>query len=297
LADRATRDCLDDVAARARGKRVVVCLSGGLDSSLIAALAAQTIPSLTAVTYTYGDRAGAPSDDAVAAEQLANHLGIAHRVVTATDTQIMGVIPRALRDGQDWRDFNVHCAIVNTLLADAISADSVDGDDIIVLTGDLMNEVFADYTPVQYGGNTYYSLPHLPVDRLRSVLVRGVQVGDREIGVFARKHLTVIQPYADATEHLLKLPTTMSKVEAIRALAGPLLPPYVYDRPKVRAQIGDDTVSRGVLPLLIQRGWDQARLTRTFCELFAVASPTDLARFIRAGTYRYPDAANRSRRP
>ena len=60
----------------------------------------------------------------------------------------------ALCYGQDWRDFNVHCAIVNEIVARGHPATTRPrtGARPFVLTGDLANELLADYTPVPYDG-------------------------------------------------------------------------------------------------------------------------------------------------
>jgi asparagine synthetase B (glutamine-hydrolysing) len=179
-----------------RDRRVAVCLSGGLDSGVVAALARKYFPALTAYTYSF-TAPGAPlSEDAVYAEQLAGFLGIPFRFVPATADDLHAVVDDALCYGQDWRDFNVHCAIVNELVARAIRRDAeASGAPMpLVLTGDLANEFLADYEPVPYGGREYYTLPRLQPFELRQVLIRGLDSGDREVGIFNRHGLDVVQP-------------------------------------------------------------------------------------------------------
>jgi Asparagine synthase len=265
--------------------RVAVCLSGGLDSALIAALARDHLPDVTTYTYGYDDGSGEAGPDVDGAEHLANWLGLPHRVVTADRNDVLGVVPAALRDGQDWRDFNVHCAIVNELLAKAIAGHEPNAH---VLTGDLMNEIVGDYTPVTYGERQFYPLPAVAPDRLRIALVRGIQCGDREVGVFAAHGLTVHQPYSLIGDDLLSLPGTVTKPDIIRSLAGDLLPARAYSRPKARAQIGAPTARTGVLPLLVDAGRYGQALEAEFLRAIGAPPTQRLGRRIRNGIYQFP---------
>jgi asparagine synthetase B (glutamine-hydrolysing) len=268
---------------------VAVCLSGGLDSGLIAALVREHFPQVRAYTYTYDDHTGQLSPDAVAAEQLARRLDIPFRLVTADADKILAALPRAFRYGQDWRDFNVHCAIVNELLAEAIATDMTAADKpVLVFTGDLMNELLADYTPVPYRGQDFYPLPAVPVDHVRLGLVRGLQCGDREVGVFAARGLITVQPYAQVCDDLLHVPASLTKPAVIQSLAGALLPDDAYERPKARAQIGSPTATTGILPLLVDTGRVGVRLEQEFRQALGVTDDCSLSGRIRAGVYRFP---------
>jgi asparagine synthetase B (glutamine-hydrolysing) len=260
---------------------VAVCLSGGADSSVIAAYTRQQFPRAVAYSYSFGD--DRLSEDAAAAQHVAAHLGMPFRLVRADRQDLLDVLPHAILHGQDWRDFNVHAAVVNELLANAIAADHPQG--ALVFTGDLMNEFLADYTPVTYADTVYYRLPNIPPDRMRAHLARGVQTGDREIGVFAAHGLTVVQPYCWATAELLALPEPVSKPLLMAGLARHRLPNHTPHRPKVRAQIGDLTADTGVLPQLLQAGIDQRWLEAHFRSALGVRSPADLRRTIRGGIH------------
>jgi asparagine synthetase B (glutamine-hydrolysing) len=274
-------------------RSVAICLSGGLDSGLIAALARKYFPRLTGYTYSFSGPGVPHSEDAIYAERLASVLGIPFRLVPATADDLAEAVEPALRYGQDWRDFNVHCAIVNDILARAIRSDADhSGEPMpLVLTGDLANEFLADYEPVPYGGKDYYQLPRMEPFELRRVLVRGLDSGDREVGVFNHHGLDVVQPYGLVAEQYHRLPRTFiggkaSKQVLVRKIAGDLLPAFVYDRPKVRAQVGDATANTGILPLLIQRGQGAEWMRRAFCRLFNIDGVAFLDRFIRGGRYR-----------
>ncbi|GLX06604.1 asparagine synthase-related protein [Microbispora sp. NBRC 16548] len=269
---------------------VAICLSGGADSSLIAAYARRYLPNhtLTAYTYSYTGGGTGLSQDAAAAQRIAAHLGLPIRLVAADTDAILQALPRALTYGQDWRDFNVHAAIVNDLLAAAIAADHPTVPRPLVITGDLMNELLGDYSPVTYAGDTYYRLPRLDPGKLRVSLTRGIQTGDREVGVFNAHGLEVIQPYGWAARLLLDLPNPVSKPDIITRLAAGALPEDVIHRPKVRAQIGDHDAHQGILPQLLRAGLDARGLQAAFCRTFAITGADELRRVVRAGIHQPP---------
>lgn len=274
-----------EALARSGMASVAVCLSGGLDSALIAAFASKYLPNVTAYTYAFDDGSRSLGPDADGASQLASWLGIPHRMVIARADDVLRRVPAALRNGQDWRDFNVHCAIVNELLAEAIAADTPAGH---VLTGDLMNEITGDYTPLTYRGQQFYQLPAVPPERLRVSLMRGVQCGDREVGVFAAHRLLVHQPYSAIADDLLAVPARMTKPHIIRALADDLVPDSAYHRPKARAQIGAPEATTGVLPLLVDAGRHGHVLETEFLHAVGAATPQRLGGRIRGGVYQFP---------
>jgi asparagine synthetase B (glutamine-hydrolysing) len=281
------------LAAQFGERRILVCLSGGLDSGLIAALARQYFSDVTAYTFAFVEPGAPPTDDAIYAERLAEALGIPLRIVPAAPEDVIASVEDAICYGQDWRDFNVHCAIVNVILGKAIERDMKKDDAArpsLLFTGDLANEFLADYTPVSYAGREFYTLPHVQPDRLRLALVRGLDAGDREVGVFRRYGLDVMQPYALVLDEYMRLPASMLVREGFKqalakTIAGDLLPAFVLDRRKVRAQIGSSTPV-GILPVLLEHGYDAPWLRRAFCRLFMIEDETFLNRFIRAGRYR-----------
>jgi asparagine synthetase B (glutamine-hydrolysing) len=274
-------------------RRICVCLSGGLDSGLIAALARKYFSDVMAYTYTFTGAGTAVSEDAMYAEQLARALQIPFRLVPADEDDLHEAVDAALCYGQDWRDFNVHCAIVNEIVARAIRKDAerAGGTPPLVLTGDLANEFLADYEPVPYGGQEYYRLPRVKPFDLRRILICGLDTGDREVGVFSHHGLDVVQFYGLIVNQYHRLPRAFvgrkrSKQALAKKIAGDLLPGFLFTRPKVRAQMGDSKTLTGILPLLIQRGHGADWLRRAFCRLFKIERTTLLDRFIRGGRYR-----------
>jgi hypothetical protein len=116
--------------------------------------------------------------------------------------------------------------------------------------------------------------------------------GDREIGVFGAHGLEVLQPYSFLLDAYLRVPARLlgeedSKQNLVKAVAGDLLPSFILERRKVRAQIGNAQRMSGILPLLVDSGRDSAWLRRRFCELFHVSDEGFLSRFLAMGMYRF----------
>jgi asparagine synthetase B (glutamine-hydrolysing) len=287
-------DLYMEAIARARAPaQTFVCLSGGLDSSGIAALAREHFPSVVAVSFDLERRGGRPSEDRLAAERLARDLGIPVLAATTPEAELFEKLDLVLTEGIDWRDFNVHAALVNAALAEAIHdalGEPADPSSTLVLTGDLANEFLVDYQPESHRGVTYYELPRIQPAALRASLVRGLDTCHREVGVFAAWNLPLVQPYAVAVEDYLKLPGEFlelgdRKQQLARAVFGGLVPEYVYSRGKVRAQVGSANVG-GVLAACAEWKLDASALRKRFADLHKVSDPAALERFIRAGRYR-----------
>lgn len=273
---------------------VYLTLSGGLDSSTIAAFAAQHIPrrQLNAVTLHVDD--GKPvteGTDLFAARTVAERLELPlHEIVVKPDS-----IPELLDDvllyGQDFRDFNVHCALVNAAIARKIGNRDFRSP-AYVLTGDGANELMSDYEAVDLEGRSYYSLPKLSRSALRRFLIRGLDAGDREVGVFARFGLACIQPFLLAARAFAAVPGALiddrsAKSRLARRVLGDRIPKAIFERPKVRAQCGREGEPSGTLATLIRAGIDQNALIQRFMTLYDVDSAF-VRGLIRAGMYRAP---------
>lgn len=286
---------LDDLSAEAGDRPVYVCLSGGLDSSGVAALARRHFGDAVAVSFDLDRGSGRSSEDREAARRVARGLDLPLLEVTVPPGRLLEPLDTVLREGMDWRGFNVHAGLVNAWLALGVAADAAgragrDGARPLVLTGELANEFLADYRPETYRGETHYRLPRLGKERLRRALVRGIATCHRETGVFEALGIRCVQPYAVAADAFCQLPAAFlersgAKRELARAVFGDAVPEFVYARSKVRAQVGDDRVGRGVLGHCLDRGIDAAHLRRRFAELHDVADPRRLDGFIRGGRY------------
>jgi asparagine synthetase B (glutamine-hydrolysing) len=276
------------LAASAPDTRVFVCLSGGLDSTGVAILARLHFRDVVAVSFDLYRPDGSTSADRRAAERLAADLGLPLILVTPTEDELLEGLDVVLREGIDWRDFNVHAGLVNLALASGIAA-AHSTTDALVLTGDFPNEYLVDYHPEELGGQTYYALPRLLPAALQAALVRGLETSHRETGPFQARNLPVVQIHAPAVDHYLALPASFladpqRKERLCRLMFADAIPDYVYSRPKTRAQIGDPEGDGGVLGICRARGIDARTLRRRFAELHR-ASNSELNRFIRAGRY------------
>jgi hypothetical protein len=161
----------------------------------------------------------------------------------------------------------------------------------VLLTGDTMNELMADYSPVTYRGVEYYGLPRVDGQALRRFLIAGLDSGDREVGIFNAFGLDTIQPYALAAETFAAVPWSwleapQAKQELVRRVMGDRVPEAIYRRTKTRAQVGGEGAAGGTLAAIVDRGCDGARLRRRFAELLGVDEDA-LRRLIRGGHYRF----------
>lgn len=277
------------VAAAYPDRRAYLCLSGGLDSSTLAVVARTHFPALTAVSFNLVAPGRPESEDRNAARKLAEDLEIAMIEVDVGVDELLSHLDVVLTAGIDWRDFNVHCGLVNAAIAAAL-ADGDKGTSPLIITGDIANELLVDYHAETYGGATYYALPRLDPARLRTILVDGLDSCHREVGIFGAFGLTVVQPYATCVDAYLSLSPDFLRLEdrkerLVREIVGSRLPDYIYRRPKVRAQIGD-AHGGGTLAACIDNGIDGRWLRRRFAQLHHVREDKALDRFIRAGRYR-----------
>ena len=235
--------------------RIVVCLSGGLDSSVVASLARASFANVTAACFTYldpndvrfyalgttADNLASASEDFRCARRVAESLDMPLLAVVRSREAVASAVTASVRLCQDWRDFNVHCATVNLFLAQDIRA-AFPNEKIVVLTGDLMNEYVCDYHTEQVGDRAYYKIPRIPVDKRRKHFVRGLDSSDREIGVFWAYGLTVCQPFAAVADRYMRIPAAVLEQPDVKwELNGSLLSPAVsayVSREKTRAQVG-----------------------------------------------------------
>lgn len=283
------RGVFSDLAQRLGDVPISVTLSGGLDSSTIAAMARQYFSDVEGVTFALDlDREHVqPGEDLHYARLAAEHIDMPLKEVHVNSEQMVNQLTTALVHGQDWRDFNVHCALVNACLG---AHGELDGR--ILLTGDTMNELVADYKPVDYAGQTFYPLPRLKPARLRRFLVSGLDSGDREVGVFHHFDLATIQPYALCADAYTALPDSWLaddniKAQLVRQVMGDAIPHAIYARPKVRAQVGNDQQAGGTLAAMVAQGLTGAQLKQKFAGILD-CDEAFLDQFLRAGIYRSP---------
>jgi asparagine synthetase B (glutamine-hydrolysing) len=269
-------------------RRVFVCLSGGLDSTGVAVLAREHFHDVVAVSFDLQRPDGSRSADRRMAERLTTDLGLPLLDVTVGGDEVLDGLDTVLREGIDWRDFNVHAGLVHLCLASGIMAATPTAN-ALVLTGDFPNEYLIDYHPEELDGQMYYALPRLPPAALQTALVRGLESSHRESGPFQARNLPVVQVYAPVVDYYLAFPASFladpqRKKRLCRLMFDDAIPDYVYSRPKTRAQIGDPNGDGGVLGLCLARGIDVDTLRRRFAELHR-ATDAELKRFILGGRY------------
>ncbi len=269
-----------------------VTMSGGLDSSTIAALAREFIGPFVGVTFCLEEDPESAESDLHHAEAMARHLGVEHRIVSASSDSLAELLDPVLTRGQDWRDFNVHCGLVNAAMARDLRKTREDNSPRpVILTGDAMNELMADYCPVMYRGKEYYSLPRMAAGRLRRFLVSGLDTGDREVGIFSHFGADTIQPFALLADAYAAVPGAVlnreaAKQQLVREVMGTAIPKGIYERPKVRAQVATADGVGGTLAAMIDRNIEGEFLKRRFGELMGMHA-REMDDLIRGGMYRF----------
>ncbi|MFZ4695382.1 MAG: asparagine synthase-related protein [Verrucomicrobiia bacterium] len=294
--------CLRGFLSRLKAKEVYVTLSGGLDSTLVAALlkdqAARLGIKVVAFTFSLTGCPNAsstePSDDLLYARRVAEDLGMPIKEVVVSTANVVAAVDEALRAGMDWRDFNHHCALANIFLARAISAHAPaapGGELPVVFTGELMNELTADYTTVCLDGAEYYPVPKISKKRLQRLYLQGMDSTSRETGIFQAYGIQVLEIYFCVSEDYLAIPEQVlaeptAKQTISQLAASDLVPDYIFKRKKVREQVGSES-GGGILGTMIQSGITQDTLKRRFVDSFSLPSQLPVEGIFQLGRYRH----------
>ena len=114
--------------------------SGGLDSSLIAAIAAEEIPNLHTFVVGMRDADGNESDDFKAARIAASHIGSTHHELAFSEEEYYQALPEVIRKLESYDPSLVRCA-VPCYFTCKLAAEYV----TVVLTGEGADELFAGY--------------------------------------------------------------------------------------------------------------------------------------------------------
>ena len=114
--------------------------SGGLDSSLVAALAAEEIPHLHTFAVGMRDEKGEPSDDLKAGRIVAKHIDSTHHELIFTEEEYYEALPKVIQKLESYDPSLVRCA-VPCYFTCKLAADHV----TVVLTGEGADEIFAGY--------------------------------------------------------------------------------------------------------------------------------------------------------
>lgn len=125
--------------------------SGGLDSSLVAAIAADEIPHLHTFVVGMKDAQGDMSDDVKAARLASRHIGSTHHEYIFTEEEYYEALPTVIQKLESYDPSLVRCAIPCYFTC-KIAADYV----TVVLTGEGADELFTGY----------HYMKHFPFDKL-----------------------------------------------------------------------------------------------------------------------------------
>ncbi|MFC1979133.1 asparagine synthase B [Chloroflexota bacterium] len=114
--------------------------SGGLDSSLVAAIAAEEIPNLHTFVVGMKDASGDESDDLKASRIAAAHIGSTHHELIFTEDEYYDALPLVIKKLESYDPSLVRCA-VPCYFTCKLAAEHV----TVVLTGEGADELFAGY--------------------------------------------------------------------------------------------------------------------------------------------------------
>ncbi len=128
---------VEDALFQGNGEIGGVALSGGLDSSIILAIACRYNPELKAFTATLADH---PGEDLQYARLLAAELGVEHHVYEITLEDIKAIIPKAVWYLESFDEDCIAGFIANYYTA-RLAAGHVNG----VLVGEGADELFGGY--------------------------------------------------------------------------------------------------------------------------------------------------------
>lgn len=127
--------------------------SGGLDSSIVAAIAAQEIPHLHTFVVGMRDEDGNESDDFKAARMAAAHIGSTHHELAFTESEYYEALHRVVHKLESYDPSLVRCA-VPCYFTCKLAAEYV----TVVLTGEGADEIFAGY----------HYMKHFPLEKVNA---------------------------------------------------------------------------------------------------------------------------------
>jgi len=125
--------------------------SGGIDSSLVAAIAAEEIPNLHTFVVGMVDEKGNESDDLKASRIAARHIGSRHHELVFTEDEYYEALPIVINKLESYDPSLVRCA-VPCYFTCKLAAEHV----TVVLTGEGADEIFTGY----------HYMKHYPMEKL-----------------------------------------------------------------------------------------------------------------------------------
>lgn len=224
------RSILQKAVAAVGGTGCGVLLSGGLDSSVIAVLAAEAGYRCTAFTVACGGR---DEENAVA---VARKLGWPHHIIKPEPRQLLASLPEVIYRLESFDAPLVRSAVVNHQV-NALAAEYVDK----LLCGEGADELFAGYDHLKE--LTPDELPPALDELLASLPAGGIQRVDRMAHAHGLEpRVPFLSPsvvsLAARMPAEIKIGPDGREKWILRQACRDILPPAVADRPKEKFSVG-----------------------------------------------------------
>lgn len=263
----------------------IVCLSGGLDSTIIAYYLKKKFKNVIAVTAYCQDNINATQNDLIAAEKISKILNILHLPVPIKINAVKNNLKKILYSTQDWRDYNVHCGAINFFIAKYLAA--INLNKYPVFTGDFMNEFTADYESEKINNKYFYKI-NVKDKRLKQrFLINSLDSSAREIGVFNYFKIPLYQPYSILENYYKSISNKVFLNKTFKYNCnGKLIPNKILDsvlKKKTRAQVGDS--GGGMIKYFEKLKLDQITIEKKFDQYFKTKKKWR-EEFISLGSYK-----------
>ena len=136
-------ELIDSVRSRMNSDRQFACLlSGGLDSSLISAIASQICRERGQVLQTFCIGIDENSPDAIAAKKVAHHIGSDHQTIIIPEEQWLNSVEDVIKIIESYDTTSVRASTGQYLISKWINENT---DIKVVLCGELSDELWCSY--------------------------------------------------------------------------------------------------------------------------------------------------------
>lgn len=120
-------------------RKLACLLSGGLDSSTVAALVAKDMSNYQVNTYSIGMKG---STDLYYAQLMADSIKTNHKNIELTEDEFLSAIEKTIYQIESYDTTSVRASVGNYLVSLYIKENS---DDTVIFCGDVSDEIFASY--------------------------------------------------------------------------------------------------------------------------------------------------------